>query len=505
MNLGRMVDNDPNERFSLSVLAAKLSQEINAVSKIHCKVTRDMFRKLYEGYYPQELHIGYVTNGVHYPTWTAKSWQLLYQQEFGEGFLEDQSNPKFWKNIHNVSDELIWKTKLKQKAQLTEYLLQRLYRDMTSRHENPKLIFKIRDAARPEALTIGFARRFATYKRAHLLFSNLDRLSRIVNNSKKPVQFVFAGKAHPNDKAGQDLIKRIFEISHTPEFLGKILFAENYDIELAKYLIRGVDIWLNTPTRPLEASGTSGEKAVMNGVVNFSVLDGWWAEGYRSNAGWALQEEPTYDNSQFQDELDAETIYTILEEEIVPVFYDVNSKRIPQKWVSYIKNTISEIAPHYTMKRQLDDYIRQYYSKLFKRSKILASKNYEMARHIASWKRKIKRGWENIEVVSMKTPDSTLRPLSLGESFKAEIILDLNELSGTDVGIEVLFGKKINDEVREPTFIEEMNLVNSDKNIVSFACDITIMQAGVYDFVFRLYPKSSLLPHRQDFNLVKWI
>jgi len=505
VNLGRMVENDPNERFSLSVLAAKLSQEINAVSKIHCKVTREMFRKLYEGYYPQELHIGYVTNGVHYPTWTAKSWQLLYQQEFGEGFLEDQSNPKFWKNIHNVPDDIIWKTKLKQKTQLTEYLLQRLYKDMTYRHENPKLIFKIREAARPEALTIGFARRFATYKRAHLLFSNLDRLSRIVNNSKKPVQFVFAGKAHPNDKAGQDLIKRIYEISHKPEFLGKILFVENYDIELAKYLIRGVDIWLNTPTRPLEASGTSGEKAIMNGVVNFSVLDGWWAEGYRPNAGWALQEEPTYDNPQFQDELDAETIYTILEEEIIPVFYDLNSKRIPQKWVAYIKNTISEIAPHYTMKRQLDDYIRQYYGKLIKRSRIITSKNYEMARHIASWKRKVLRGWDSIEVVSIKTPDSTLKPLSLGESFKAEIILDLNELSGTDIGIEVLFGKKINDEVKEPTFIEEMNLVKSEKNIVSFECDITITQAGVYDFVFRLYPKSSLLPHRQYFNLVKWI
>jgi len=505
VNLGRMVNDNLNERFSMSVLAAKLSQEINAVSKIHCKVTREMFRTLYEGYYPQELHIGYVTNGVHYPTWTAKSWQLLYRQEFGEGFIEDQSNPKYWKNIHNISDEIIWKTKLKQKDQLTEYLVQRVYREMTYRNENPKLIFKIREAARPGAMTIGFARRFATYKRAYLLFSNLDRLSRIINNSKKPVQFVFAGKAHPNDKAGQDLIKRIFEISHKPEFLGKILFVENYDIELAKYLIRGVDIWLNTPTRPLEASGTSGEKAIMNGVINFSVLDGWWAEGYRPNAGWALNEESTYENSQFQDELDAETIYTILEEEIIPVYFDVNSKNIPQKWVSYIKNTISEIAPHYTMKRQLDDYIRQYYNKLIKRSGIITSKNYEMARHIASWKRKVLRGWESIEVVSIKTPDSNLKPLSLGESFKAEIILDLNELSGTDIGIEVLFGKKVNDEVKEPAFIEEMNLVKSEKNIVSYACDITINQAGVYDFVFRLYPKNSLLPHRQDFNLIKWI
>ncbi|MEI7981216.1 MAG: alpha-glucan family phosphorylase, partial [Bacteroidota bacterium] len=505
MNLGRMVDDDQDEVFSMSALAAKLSQEINGVSKIHGKVTRDMFCKLYPGYYPKELHIGYVTNGVHFPTWTAKSWQQLYCKEFGEGFLEDQSNPTYWKKIHHVDNETIWKTKLKQKAQMTEYLLQRLYSDMTIRHENPKLIFKIREAAKPAALTIGFARRFATYKRAHLLFSNLDRLSRIVNNKEKPVQFVFAGKAHPHDKAGQDLIKRIFEISRMPEYLGKVLFVENYDMELAKYLIKGVDIWLNTPTRPLEASGTSGEKAVMNGVINFSVLDGWWAEGYRPNAGWALQEESTYDNSVFQDELDAETIYLLLEEEIIPVFYDVNEQNVPERWVSYIKNTISEIAPHFTMKRQLDDYIRQYYNPLFKRSKIISGKNYEMARHIASWKRKVTRGWDSIEVLSVKVPDSNQKPLSLGESFKAEIVLDLNELSGTDIGIEVVFGKKVNDEVKEPDFIEEMTLVRSEKNIVSFGCNIPINQAGVYDFVFRLFPKSPLLPHRQDFNLIRWI
>ncbi len=505
MNLGRMVDHDAEEKFSMSVLAAKLSQEINGVSKIHGRVTRDMFVKLYPGFYAKELHIGYVTNGVHLPTWTAKSWQQLYSKEFGEGYMDDQSNPAYWAKIHNVDDETIWKTKLKQKDQMTEYLLQRLYGDMTRRHENPKLIFKMRESANPKALTIGFARRFATYKRAHLLFSNLDRLSRIVNNKKAPVQFVFAGKAHPHDKAGQDLIKRIFEIARMPEFIGKVVFIENYDMELAKYLIKGVDIWLNTPTRPLEASGTSGEKAVMNGVVNFSVLDGWWAEGYRPNAGWALQEEPTYDNSQFQDELDAEIIYSILEEEIVPIYYELNSHNVPVRWVSYIKNTISEIAPHFTMKRQLDDYIRQYYNPLFKRSHLMTAKNYEMARHIASWKRKVIRGWDKISVVSVAIPDSNHKPLSLGESFKAEIVLELNDLTGSDLGIEVLFGKKVNDEVKEPTFIEEMTMVKNEKNFVTFACDIPINQAGVHDFVFRLFPKSPLLPHRQDFSLVKWM
>jgi glycogen phosphorylase/synthase len=505
MNLGKMNENDPDEKFSMSVLAAKLSQEINAVSKIHGDVTREMFKALYPGYYPQELHIGYVTNGVHYPTWTARSWQELYAKEFGEGFFEDQSNPDYWKHIDEVDDEIIWKTKLKEKNNLNEYLQKRVFDEMTRRNENPKLIFQIKEAVRPQALTIGFARRFATYKRAHLLFSNLDRLSRIVNNAKKPVQFVFAGKAHPNDKAGQDLIKRIYEISKTPAFLGKVMFIENYDIELARYLIRGVDVWLNTPTRPLEASGTSGEKAVMNGVVNFSVLDGWWAEGYKPNAGWALKEEVTYDDPQFQDELDAETIYTILEDEIIPLYYNMNSRSVPHKWVSYIKNTISEIAPNFTMKRQLDDYIRLFYDKLYERSGFITANNYEKAREIAAWKRTIIRGWDSIEVVSINVPDSTQKPMILGEAFKAEVILDMNELSGTDVGIEILFGKKVNDVVKEPTLIKEMDVLRSNGDIVSFVCEVPIDQAGVYDFAFRLFPKNPLLAHRQDFNLVKWI
>jgi len=505
LNLGKMVDDDPDEKYSMSVLAAKCSQEINGVSRIHGRVTRDMLQPLYPGYYATELHIGYVTNGVHFPTWTAKSWQQLYKEKFGEGFLHDQSNPEYWRKIHEVEDVVIWQTRQKQKDQLTEFLHERVYIDMTRRHENPKLIFQIREAAQPKALTIGFARRFATYKRAHLLFSNLDRLGRIVNNTEKPVRFLFAGKAHPNDKAGQDLIKRIIEVSRMPAFLGKVMFIENYDMELAKYLIRGVDIWLNTPTRPLEASGTSGEKAVMNGVVNFSVLDGWWAEGYRPDAGWALQEEATYDNSMFQDDLDAEVIYSILEEEIVPIYYDRDKNGVPVKWISYIKNTIAEIAPHFTMKRQLDDYYRQYYTKLFKRTKIMTGKNYEMARHIASWKRKVLRGWDSIEIVSLKTPYSEQKPLSLGDIFAAEIIIDLNELSATDVGIEVLFGKKVNDQIETPIFIEEMTLSRSEKNIAVFECSIPLNQAGVYDFVFRLFPKSPLLPHRQDFPLVKWM
>jgi phosphorylase/glycogen(starch) synthase len=505
MNLGRFVDNDLNEKFSMSVLAFKLSQEVNGVSKIHGKVSQEMFSKLYPGYFPDELHIGYVTNGVHYPTWTSKSWQQLYKKEFGEDFLSDQSNGEFWKKIMDVPNETVWNMRLKQKQQLIDYLRFRLTDDMTRRNDNPKLIFKLMDAFNPNALTIGFARRFATYKRAHLLFTNLERLSALVNNTKMPVQFVFAGKAHPNDKAGQDLIKRILEISRMPEFIGKITFVENYDIELAKFLIRGVDIWLNTPTRPLEASGTSGEKAVMNGVVNFSVLDGWWAEGYKPDAGWALKEEQTYENQDFQNELDAETIYSTFEDEIIPAYYDKDSAGIPVKWIGYVKNTIAKIAPEFTMKRQLDDYYKKFYNKMFVRSTMITDDNYLLARNISAWKRKVIRGWDSIEIVKVNLPDSTLKPLSLGENFIAEIVLNLNELSNVEVGIEVLFGQKVNDEVKKPLFVVEMTAEKSEKGILVFKCSIPSNSAGVYDYAFRMFPKHKDLPHRQDFNLVKWI
>ncbi len=504
MNLGRYIENKLDEKFSMSVLAAKLSQEINGVSRIHGRVTREMFANMYDGYYAEELHIGYVTNGVHYPTWTSERWQKLYLKEFGESFLSDQSNPEHWKKIHNVSDEIIWKIREGLRKELFNFIRKRLSSDLTQRQETPKVILRTMEEINAHALTIGFARRFATYKRANLLFTNMERLSQILNMPGKPVQLLFAGKAHPADKAGQDLIKKIIEVSRMPGFIGKVVFIENYDIELAKKLIQGVDIWLNTPTRPLEASGTSGEKAIMNGVVNFSVLDGWWAEGYLPEAGWALKEERTYTNQDIQDELDAETIYNILEDEIVPAFYSAEADGIPHKWISYIKKTISGIAPHFTMKRMLDDYSEKYYSKLFKRSSDMQVNNYELARQITTWKRKMIRGWDSIEIVSLMVPNSTDKPLHIGDVFTAEIIIDTNELSPEDIGIELLLGQKVNDEVKNLILSEIMIMSGATGSIATFRTEIPMIKAGVYDFAFRIFPQKDFLPHRMDFNLVKW-
>lgn len=505
MNLGRWVENQGNQKFSMSVLAAKLSQEMNGVSQIHGKVSQEMFQSLYPGYYPDELHINYVTNGVHYPTWTAKEWQDFHKSIFGEDLISKQDDFDVWKKIYDTKDDEIWRLHNIQKKRLFDYLKDRLTREMTARQENPSHIFNVVQSIDENALTIGFARRFATYKRAHLLFTNLDRLKDLLASVDRPVQFLFAGKAHPHDKAGQALIKRIVEISRMPDFVGKVIFIENYDMYLAKHLISGVDVWLNTPTRPLEASGTSGEKAVMNGVMNFSVLDGWWAEGYKPGAGWAIEEERTYNNQGLQDMLDAEVIYTTLENEIVPTYYNQDKNGVSSEWVKHIKNTFAMIAPNFTMKRMLDDYYKKFYNRLLDRAKIVRKDKYAYVSKVTKWKENILAQWDHIKVISETLPQTSQEnTLDTNDSFVAKIELDLNGLSHEDIGVEILFARKYDNEVTSIVHKQELD-VRKEEKITVYECNIPIYRAGVHDYVFRVYPKSDLIVHPNEFPLLKWI
>ncbi|MBQ6307104.1 MAG: alpha-glucan family phosphorylase [Bacteroidales bacterium] len=505
MGLGRFNPNNPNEKFSMSVLATNLSQEVNGVSKIHGRVSREMFQSLWPGYFAEENHIGYVTNGVHLPTWSNRLWQSLYKDTFGPDYIDTQSDVKMWERINEVPDEKIWNIRKQLKHELIAYLGEKIKEDMRQRQESPKLIMQTVNSLNENALVVGFARRFATYKRAHLLFGNLERLSQLVNDPKRPVIFLFAGKAHPNDKAGQDLIKMIIDISRRPEFIGKILFISNYDMELGGRLTSGVDVWLNTPTRPLEASGTSGEKAVMNGVLNFSVLDGWWAEGYRPDAGWAIQEKRTYQDQRYQDEMDAETIYNTLENEIVPLYYARNVHEVPTGWVAAMKKCLNEISPRFTMKRMMDDYFEQYYNKLIERTNWMRANRYQKAFEINAWKTRVRNNWDKVEVKSLILPDTNVRPLTFGEQFVAEITLLTPDLEPGDLAIELLFGKKNNEMVDEITSVYKMKLVDSGDKWVKYYIKVPITRAGVYNFTFRVYPTNAMLPHRQDFPLVKWI
>lgn len=506
MGLGRKHDSDTFDKFSMSILACHLSQEINGVSRIHGRVSQEMFADLYEGRFAEESHIGYVTNGVHYPTWAHKKWQTLHRSVFGEGLVEDCSNPQVWKKIATVPDNNIWLIKQELRQEMMTAIKEMLAKQMRTRNESPALIDATLKALRDDVLTIGFARRFATYKRAHLLFMNEEKLKVLLNNPEKPVQFIFAGKAHPHDKAGQDLIKRIIELSRRPEFIGKIVFVENYNMILAKKLVSGCDVWMNTPTRPLEASGTSGEKAVMNGVLNLSVLDGWWAEGYVPGAGWALKEEITYQDNRLQDELDAEVLYNLIGEQITSAFYNRDEQGVPTEWVAMMKKCFSMISPHFTMKRQLDDYYNKFYHKLMNRYHALSANNNENVKVLLRWREHVLAAWHEIECVGVDYTKNEKSTYCVGDRLECRLDIRLGDLRPQDVKIELVFvtpddhGKQPKLAFKEPFVFEAEH-----NGIYTFVANKMAQRIGMWDCAVRVIPNHELLPHDQDFNIVRWI
>ena len=505
INLGKVNPNDPNERFSMSVLACNLSQEVNGVSWLHGEVSKEILGNMWPGYFKNELHIGYVTNGVHFPTWAASNMRRLYSRYFPKGFEGHNYDIAEWQKVYDISDEELWSERMFLKNRLIKTIKRRYTNPNLVRLDSPRQIVQISDRLKPDVLTIGFARRFATYKRAYLLFTNLDRLSAIVNNKEHPVQFIFAGKAHPNDKPGQDLIKRIVEVSSMPQFVGKIIFLQNYDMELARRMVQGVDVWLNTPTRPLEASGTSGEKCVMNGVMQFSVLDGWWVEGYKEGAGWALPMEQTFEDKGHQDELDAEMIYSTIEEQIVPKYYARNKEGVPTEWVASIKKCIADIASNFTTNRMLTDYEERFYNKLAERKHKMISGNYVMAREIAAWKRKVSAAWDNVRVLDVQRAQVDKEAMLVGAKYRFEVTLDLAGLAPEDIGVELVVAKPI--VPSQPANVDysvqlAQTEVEGDK--ATYALDYVPKRTGIFDVALRIYPKNPHLPHRMDFALVKW-
>ena len=504
MDMGRE-NPGSQERFCMSVFACNTCQYVNGVSWLHGKVSQEMFNPIWKGYLPEELHVSYVTNGVHMPTWATSEWKALYEKYFDKHFYADQSNMKIWNAIYNVPDEEIWATRTKLKNKLIEYIKDQFTTSWLKNQNDPSKIVSILDRINPNALIIGFGRRFATYKRAHLLFTDLERLEKIVNDPIHPVQFLFTGKAHPADGGGQGLIKRIIEISRMPQFLGKIIFLENYDMRLAKRLISGVDIWLNTPTRPLEASGTSGEKAQMNGVLNFSVLDGWWFEGYVKGAGWALTEKRTYENQTYQDQLDAATIYSMLENEIIPLYFAKNTKGFSPEWIQYIKKSISEITPRFTMKRMIDDYISKFYSPMHKRTCMIVKDDFAKAREIAEWKTIMARGWNDIEVepVQCYFPDAEM--YAVGDKATFTTVVDTKGLVDNRIGVELVITFRDNkgqDHIKE---VKEFNLMRTEGTKLFFELKHQLSQSGQFRMGFRMFPHNTDLPHRMNFCYVRWL
>lgn len=504
LGLGKLNVNDPNEKFSMSFLAANMAQEINGVSMLHGKVSREIFKGMWPGYMPEELHISYVTNGVHYPTWAATEWKTIHNSVFGSEFQTHHYDKKCFEEIYKVPDSTVHDVRNILRKKMIDEVKRILSDDTATNYFTPGQVIQVQETLRDDILTISFARRFATYKRAHLLFKNIERLDEIVNNAKHPVQFIFAGKAHPADKAGQDLIKRIVEVSKLPQFLGKIIFLPNYNMELAKLMIQGSDVWMNTPTRPQEASGTSGEKAAMNGVMHFSVLDGWWVEGYRADAGWMLPMKRTYENQAFQDELDSELIYNIIDNDIAPLFYAKDATGISSGWVKFIKNTIAKVASNFTSNRMLIDYEQKYYIPMAARSKQLTADNYKKAIEIAAWKNKVTREWDNVELAKLISPYNIGQIIELGKSYQGEIAIDTGELTIDDIGVELVVTEESNgDIIIRNTY--DFTPVSEKDGTARFKIDVKPNTPGLYRLAVRIFPKHDFLPHKQDFALVKWL
>ena len=504
IGMGRQNPADNTEKFSMSVFALNTCQEANGVSWLHGEVSKKMFAPVWPGYFQEELHVDYVTNGVHMPTWAASEWKAIYKETFPKEWFKDQSNLAMWAPYNDMPEEKIWATRMSLKHKLINYLKEQFRDNWMKSQGDPARIVRALNEMNADNLIIGFGRRFATYKRAHLLFTDLERLDKLVNNPDRPVQFLFTGKAHPADGGGQGLIKRIIEISRMPQFLGKIIFLENYDMRLAKRLISGVDIWLNTPTRPLEASGTSGEKAQMNGVLNFSVLDGWWKEGYVEGAGWALTDKRTYENQAHQDQLDAATIYQMLEKEIIPLYYAKNSKGYSPEWIQTIKNSVTKITPRFTTKRMMDDYFEKFYNKLAKRHALLGADSYKVAKEIVDWKQNIVAHWDAIEVVN-STLNAKSAELSVGNKCTIAVELDTKGLNDKGIGVELVAVRTSTHNNNKLFEVKPLELVKTKGSHLFFETEYQLSYAGGMKFGLRMYPKNDLLPHRMDFCYVRWL
>ena len=505
INLGKTNPNDPNEKFSMSVLACNLSQEVNGVSWLHGEVSKEILGNMWPGYFKNELHIGYVTNGVHFPTWTASRLRRLYARYFPAGFEGHDYRIEEWQKVRDISDRELWDERMFLKNKLIRHIRKRFSDPSQVRLDSPRQMVQIIDGIKPDVLTIGFARRFATYKRAYLLFTNLDRLAAIVNDRERPVQFIFAGKAHPNDQPGQDLIRRIVEVAAMPQFVGKIIFLQNYDMELARRMVQGVDVWLNTPTRPLEASGTSGEKCVMNGVLQFSVLDGWWVEGYREGAGWALPMKRTFSDQHFQDELDAELIYNTIEEQIVPKYYNRGADGVPHEWVASVKSCVADIASRFTTNRMLRDYQQRFYDKLAARKREITAGDYMLAREIAAWKRKVSAAWDGVRVVDVQRVKIDNEAIFVGSNYHFEVTVNVAGLEPSDIGAELVIARQI-EKGQAVNVVETIRMkeIAAEGSLVTYALDYRPDRAGTFDVALRIFPSNPRLPHRMDFALVKW-
>ena len=501
--MGSRDNSIPTNGFDMAVLALKITGKENGVSKLHGEVSKKLFANLWPNTSLEEVPIDYVTNGVHTCTWLAPNLKELYNAYMRPFWQERVHEIDTWNDIDNIPDEELWRIHQEQKNKLIKMVRENVKAQEIRNGESVEEINETDKLLDPKALTIGFARRFATYKRADLIFRDLEKITQILNNPQRPVQIIFAGKPHPADVQGQELVKKIYQISKMPQFKNKVVILENYNMYTARYLISGVDVWLNNPRRPLEASGTSGEKAGLNGVINFSILDGWWYEGYDGKNGWAIGDNTEYTNYELQDNADSQSIYNILEGEIAPLYYNKNAKGYSPEWVKKMKNSIKSVGGVYNTSRMLCDYLDKLYIPQIK----LITSTYSKKENVESfyeWKNNLIKDWNNISLSSSVINDEV--SMKAGEKLNLVCNVNLGPIPPSSVTVEVFYGKFVNGEKLINSVYKEMELSNDlGNNCYEYKTSIEIDNGGNYGYTFRVLPKHEMLINKQDMSLVKWI
>ena len=504
LKLGMKPCKDLEPGFNMGILALKIAGKKNGVSKLHGAVSRELFSEVWPNILPSESPIGYVTNGIHTCSWLAPRLKELYNKYLMPYWQDNMHQENVWEKIKNIPDEKLWDVHRDRKIKLInlvkENVSQRLRREGYSYDD----IYEIVSKLNPDYLTIGFARRFATYKRATLIFKDLERITQIFNNEEKPIQLIFAGKAHPADKEGQDLIKYIHQISMMPQFKGKIFLLENYNIAMSRYLVSGVDVWLNNPRRPMEASGTSGQKASVNGVINFSVLDGWWAEGYNQNNGWTIGTNQEYNSYEEQDIADSQSMYHTLEEKIIPTYYDRDKNGISKRWIQLMKNSIISTGGKYSTSRMLVDYTSKYYIPLCNLNKKYYS-DIDNVAEFNNWKNELYTNWKDIKITQTDNVDNIT--IDAGDSINVGCEVELPNIDVDSVSVEAYCGKMLDNGVMEDVQIIPMQLQESDEDSKKyyFTTKIQLKSGGNYGYTFRVMPKNKMILEPANLNLVKWL
>ena len=490
--------------FNMGILALKIAGKKNGVSKLHGAVSRELFGDVWPEIAANESPIGYVTNGIHTCSWLAPRLKELYNKYMMPFWQDNIHKDNVWEKIRNIPDEKLWEIHNDRKVKLLKLVKDNVTERLRRSGYNYEDINEIVSKLNPNALTIGFARRFATYKRATLIFKDLERITQIINNSNRPVQLIFAGKAHPADKEGQDLIKYIHQVSMMPQFKGKIFLLENYNIAMSRYLVSGVDVWLNNPRRPMEASGTSGQKASVNGVINFSVLDGWWAEGYDQTNGWTIGTNAEYDSYEAQDMADSQSIYKTLEEKIIPTYYDKDKNGMSKKWLQLMKNSIVTTGGKYSTARMLVDYTEQYYLPLCN----LTKKYYQNIDNVAefnNWKNDLYTNWKDVKITQVNNLDNIT--IDAGNNIEVACEVELPNLSIDNITVEVYYGKILENGIVEDVHIVPMELTESseEERKYYFTSKIELKTGGNYGYTFRVMPKHEMILEPANLDLIKWV